>query len=440
MPITCGRLFEGAERLVFGTDSGVYLANRAGQHVYGEPTQKLNIRLATQLEVLEQHHLLLVLADNCLYAYSLDTLLIDQDPSSSLKRGTRICFCNYVGVSAIDTQQTVCCVKSSAVESVTKFFGLVDCVMDFKKELGWNRVLSGEQDLLRLRTEVSIPMRVHSLFFAGSKVYVGGTTGLQVISLETFETQSLLDPLDATLDCVTGKENTKPVYIERNGHGLLLCCSDISIYVPDEGHRAWRNWKIEWSESPKSFATLADEYIVAFKQGAFEVRASATGAVVSGQAYGDIMLLQRGTSEVSRGSKTEMNLGTLLTHRAYRSCSHTRTRQAIILSLHCRLIEEVQVTRDYHQTNSLCFHSQELRTVFDGQVVLNPEQITTQGMLSASMLVFDEGDSSLMLASSDSNSRRRAPMSSTKEYLASARLPSILPLCIPLLEPVSVVV
>ena len=63
------------------------------------------------------------------------------------------------------------------------------------------------------------------------KLCVGCARGFEVVSLETLETQSLLDQADTSLDFVVKKENIKPIHIERLAseflallHRLLVLC------------------------------------------------------------------------------------------------------------------------------------------------------------------------------------------------------------------------
>ena len=298
--INCCQPIDGGRKLVIGTDFGVYVSDRKPKDQSQKPKRMLDTKLVTQLEVLEQHQILVVLADKAVYTFPLEALDPEEGPGAPSKRGKRICHANYINAGVCNGQTLVCCVKSSSLSSTVKVFEPMDNSMSKgKKKSGLAKMLASGQDVLRPHKEFYIPMESNSIHFLRSKICVGGAKGFEIVSLETLETQSLLDQADTSLDFVARRENVKPIYIERNTSEFLLCYNDFSFYVNKNGWRARGDWRIMWEGRPEAFATWGEKYILAFEPEFIEVRSSESGSLVCIQTHRNVRFLHQSTREVS---------------------------------------------------------------------------------------------------------------------------------------------
>lgn len=298
--INCCRPMDGGRKLVIGTDFGVYVSERRPKDASQKPRRVLDVRLVSQLEVLEQHQVLIVLADKVVYSYSLDALDGDEGgPGAPSKKGRRICHANYINAGTCNGQTLVCCVKSSSLSSTVKVYEPMESMTKGKKKSGLAKMLASGQEVLKPYKEFYIPMESNSIHFLRSKLCVGGAKGFEIVSLETLETQSLLDQADTSLDFVARREGVKPIYIERNTSEFLLCYTDFSFYVNKNGWRARGDWKILWEGAPNAFATWGEKYILAFEQEFIEIRQSDTGGLVCIQTHKNIRFLHSSSREVS---------------------------------------------------------------------------------------------------------------------------------------------
>jgi RHO1 GDP-GTP exchange protein 1/2 len=297
--INCCRPVDGGRKLVIGTDFGVYLTERKPKDASIKPKRILDYKLVTQLEVLEQHQILIVLSDKAVYTLPLEALDENEGPAAPSKRGRRICHANYINAGMCNGQTLVCCVKSSSLSSTVKVYEPMDSMTKGKKKSGLAKMLASGQEVLKPYKEFYIPMESNSIHFLRSKLCVGGAKGFEIVSLETLETQSLLDQADTSLDFVVKRENVKPIYIERNTAEFLLCYNDFSFYVNKNGWRARGDWKILWEGNPNAFATWGEKYILAFEPEFIEIRASDTGGLVCIQTHRNIRFLHQSTREVS---------------------------------------------------------------------------------------------------------------------------------------------
>jgi hypothetical protein len=295
--VNCCRPIDGGRKMVIGTDLGVYVSDRKPKDASHKPRRMLDIRLVAQLEVLEQHQILVVLADKAVYTYPLEALE-DEGAAAPSKRGRRICHANYINAGMCNGQTVVCCVKSSSLSSTVKVFEPMDSMTKGKKKSGLAKMLASGQEVLKPYKEFYIPMESNSVHFLRSKLCVGGAKGFEIVSLETLETQSLLDQADTTLDFVARKENVKPIYIERNTSEFLLCYNDFTFYVDKHGWRARGEWIILWEGSPNAFATWGEKYILAFEPEFIEIRRTDFGGLVCIQTHKNLRFLHQSTREI----------------------------------------------------------------------------------------------------------------------------------------------
>lgn len=324
--INCCRPIDGGRKLVIGTDYGVYVSDRRPRDSSQKPKKVLECRLVTQLEVLEQHQILIVLTDKTVCSYSLDALDTDESIAAPSKKGRKICHANYINAGMCNGQTLVCCVKSTSLSSTVKVYEPMDSMTKGKKKSGLAKMLASGQEVLKPHKEFYIPMESNSIHFLRSKLCVGGAKGFEIVSLETLETQSLLDQADTSLDFVARREGVKPIYIERNTSEFLLCYTDFSFYVNKNGWRARGDWKILWEGAPQAFATWGEKYILAFEPEFIEIRQSDTGGLVCIQTHKNIRFLHSSSREVSlaftypRLDELCMGTGMVLLTMRDRSC------------------------------------------------------------------------------------------------------------------------
>ncbi|KAH0430907.1 CNH domain-containing protein [Colletotrichum camelliae] len=272
--VNCVTPYDGGRKLLYGTDNGIYLSDRKSKEAI--PKRVIETTSVTQLDVLEEYGLLLVLSNKALYSYPLGALNPDEPALS--KRPKKIqSHCNFFKTGICLGRHLVCCVKSSALSTTIKVYEPNDAMSKGKKQKGFGKMFAG-QDELKPFKEFYIPTESSSVHFLKSKLCVACARGFEVVSLETLETQSLLDQADTSLDFVARKENVKPIHIERLNGEFLLNYSEFSFFVNRNGWRARPEWRIDWEGTPQSFA-LSYPWILAFEQNFIELRNIETGAV-----------------------------------------------------------------------------------------------------------------------------------------------------------------
>jgi RHO1 GDP-GTP exchange protein 1/2 len=140
---------DGGLKLVLGTETGVYLLDRKARDASIKPKRVLDCKSVTQIEVLEQHQILLVLTDKSLYSYSLEALDPDDSNAAMSKRGRKICHASFFKAGICQGQQLVCPVKTSALSSTIKVYEPMDSMTKKSKKSGLAKMLASSQDVLK---------------------------------------------------------------------------------------------------------------------------------------------------------------------------------------------------------------------------------------------------------------------------------------------------
>lgn len=274
--VNCSVPFDFGRRIIYGTDDGVYLSDL--REKARPPTKVLPLPGVTQVDVLEEYQILIVLAEKSVHTFTLDAL-DPSDPMGSLKRGRRISSHTSFFRAGICLGRTlVCVVKSSSLSSTIKTLEPIEQNVRGKKQPTFKKLLQGGQDTLRVFKEFYIPTESSSIHFLKTKLCVGCTKGFEIVDLETLDTQGLLDPADTSLDFVHRRENVKPIAIYRISGEFLLCYDEFAFFVNKNGWRAKGNWIIHWEGNPTSFA-YHHPYVLAFEPSFVEVRHVETGAL-----------------------------------------------------------------------------------------------------------------------------------------------------------------
>ncbi|GAA5909060.1 uncharacterized protein JCM6883_002593 [Sporobolomyces salmoneus] len=274
--LTCAAPFDNGNRMVYGTENGVYLADLRDKTKV--PVKVISVPSVTQLDVLEEQGILIVLADKAVQTFFVDHL----DPGDAVgaaKRARKIsAHATFFKAGQCLGRTLVCVVKSGNVSSTIKTLEPIDQVRG-KKQPAIRKFLQGSNESLRVFKEFYIPTESSSVHFLKSKLCVGCTKGFEIVDLETLDTQGLLDPADSSLDFVQKRENAKPVAIYRIDGEFLLCYDEFAFYVNKNGWRAKSNWIIQWEGFPTSFA-LHYPYVLAFEPTFIEVRHVESGALM----------------------------------------------------------------------------------------------------------------------------------------------------------------
>ena len=143
-------LVDGGRKLVYGTDSGIYVSDRKPNSIAGRPKRVLEVGPITQIDVLEEYQLLLVLAAKSLMSYPLEVLDPLDTQSPLLKRPKKIQnHANFFKAGVCMGRHLVCSAKMSGISTTIKVFEPMDTVSKGKKKPAIGRMFQGGQDALK---------------------------------------------------------------------------------------------------------------------------------------------------------------------------------------------------------------------------------------------------------------------------------------------------
>ena len=146
----CSFRVDGGRKLVFGTDSGVYVSDRKPKSPAARPRRVLDISSVTQIDVLEEYQLLLVLATKSLVSYPLEVLDSPDNASPILKRPKKIQnHANFFKAGVCMGRHLVCSAKMSGISTTIKVFEPMDTISKGKKKPAIGRMFQGGQDTLK---------------------------------------------------------------------------------------------------------------------------------------------------------------------------------------------------------------------------------------------------------------------------------------------------
>lgn len=141
---------DNGHRMIYGTEEGVYFSNLRDEKLR-EPVKVINLLDVTQVDVIEEFQLLVVLHERSVTTFPLDCL-DPNDPNAALKRGKRISSHTSFFKSGVCLGKTlVAVVKSSTLSSTIKVLEPVDQSLRGKKpQASFMKRLNGGNETLKL--------------------------------------------------------------------------------------------------------------------------------------------------------------------------------------------------------------------------------------------------------------------------------------------------
>ncbi|KAI9620397.1 hypothetical protein H4Q26_013609 [Puccinia striiformis f. sp. tritici PST-130] len=287
--VNCAVPYDNGNRLLFGNDVGVYIGKT--HEPSRAPVQVIAIENVTQLEIIEEQGILIVLADKVVMTYWMET---------ATKRSRKVSSnASFFKVGDCLGRKLVCVVKAGSVSSTIKTLepttstsgsSAIESSLNAstsstysnsrnRNKPTFRKIIPANNDALKVYKEFYIPTVSSSVHFLKSKLCIGCQKGFEIVNLETLDVLGLLDPADHSLDFIARRENVKPIAIYRIEAEFLLCYEEFAFYVTKSGWRARFDWIIHWEGNPTAFA-LHYPFVMGFDPSFVEVRHVDTGLLV----------------------------------------------------------------------------------------------------------------------------------------------------------------
>jgi RHO1 GDP-GTP exchange protein 1/2 len=140
---------DGGRKLIYGTDSGIYIADRWPKDKSARPKRILDANQVTQIDALEEYRLLIVLSNKTLTSYSFEALdANNQNPLATRPKkiqGHANFFKAGIGLG----RHLVCSVKTSTLSTTIKVYEPMDNLARGNKKPGISKMFQSGQDALR---------------------------------------------------------------------------------------------------------------------------------------------------------------------------------------------------------------------------------------------------------------------------------------------------
>lgn len=141
---------DGGRKLVYGTDSGIFISERWPKDKSAKPRRVLDASQVTQIDTLEEYQLLLVLANKTLSSYPMEALELSEGTNSMAKRPKKIQgHANFFKAGIGLGRHLVCSVKTSALSSTIKVYEPMDNLAKGKKKSAVSKMFQSGQDTLK---------------------------------------------------------------------------------------------------------------------------------------------------------------------------------------------------------------------------------------------------------------------------------------------------
>ncbi|KAI0035358.1 CNH-domain-containing protein [Vararia minispora EC-137] len=277
--VNCAAPFNNGRQIVYGTNDGVYISDLRDKN--REPVKVLALTDVSQIDVLDEYGLLIVLSEGTVITFPLDALEAI-DPMAGLKRAKRISsHTSFFKTGTCLNRTFVCVVKTSPLSSTIKILEPIDQSVRGRAKPTFRKLLQGGNDTLQPYKEFYIPVQSSSIHFLRTKLCVACVNGFDIIDPESLDIQGLLDPMDESLEFVRKKNDVvkpKPMAIYRIDNEFLLCYDDFAFYINRSGWRSRKDFMVHWEGSPTAFA-LHYPYVLAFEPQFVEIRSVETGSM-----------------------------------------------------------------------------------------------------------------------------------------------------------------
>lgn len=297
-PVTCSTPFttiDGRRLIAVGCDQGVWIGIR---HETSSLRKVLHVRGVTQIAVLEEFGIFLVLADKSLLAYNLEAL-VPTAPSANPARSAapqRLSVREIVffAVGQISGRTLVLYMKRKGLDSV---FRVLEPVVNRNlddhqrpQRRAFGNLLSRNSDWFRIYKDFFIPTEASSVHFLKSKLAIVCTKGFEIMDLGDLKggTIPIFDPnkvrdRPALAELSKKCEGAKPLAMFRSKEGeFLLCYDSFGIYVDRHGEPNRDLQAIEWEGRPLETRDIVfhPPYLLIISRSFIEVRHIDTAKLV----------------------------------------------------------------------------------------------------------------------------------------------------------------
>ncbi|KAK0633240.1 CNH domain-containing protein [Immersiella caudata] len=303
--VNCAAAFTafGKSVIAIGTDYGVYISEASNPRGW---TRSVQIQRVTQIAVLEDFSVCLLIADKSLISYPLDVVAPVSNfpaPAHDNPRRAPQRLAKDVAFFATARMKDRMLLFYKRKEGMHNTFKVLEPVFQKATEkkarlFGGRRGASGSTETFRDFDEFYIPAECYSLNLFQTYIAVASAKGFELLTLDKKVTQSI--PRDLSLPAIANiasriKDQRPLGMFKLNDQEFLLTYEDCAVYVDKHGEIS-RTLIMEYSGKQKKAkaATMFGQYLVLFNEDYVEVRNAENGRLRQIIAGRDVRCLDYG--------------------------------------------------------------------------------------------------------------------------------------------------
>ena len=232
--------YPGKHMVAVGTDYGVYMSEIDNPRGW---SKAINIPRVTQIAVLEEFNLFLLISNGALIAYHLD-VMISSDPvntnaesSSSRKAPQKLSGSRDVGFFAIGRMKERTLVFYKKRDGLSSTFKVLEPVFQKSTEKKRGMFKRGTTEFFRDFDEFYIPTECSGINLFQSSLAVSTSKGFEVLTLDkkqTFSVPDLKSPEVAGVAATIENQSTLGM-LRLSEQEFLLCYERCAVYVNKHG-------------------------------------------------------------------------------------------------------------------------------------------------------------------------------------------------------------
>ncbi|KAF2759073.1 hypothetical protein EJ05DRAFT_509942 [Pseudovirgaria hyperparasitica] len=304
--VNCATAFmqpTGKNSVAVGTDNAVYIAEVDNPRGWNRAIQTPKV---SQIAVLEEFGLFLLISDKSLIAYHLDAICPVGGTTSANERrapqklsGTR-----DIGFFATGKMKDRTLVFYKKREGLSSTFKVLEPIFQKSNEKKSRFLRVGKTEYFRDYDEFYIPTECYGINLFHSSLAVSTSKGFEVLTLDKKQSWSVPDLKPPHVATIAARlANQTPLGMFRlSDQEFLLCYEECAVYVNKYGEIS-RSVIMEFVGKAKS-AALYGPYVVLFDPNFVEIRNAQNGRLRQVIAGRDVKLLDDALSGGTAGHRT----------------------------------------------------------------------------------------------------------------------------------------
>ncbi|KAH5556162.1 hypothetical protein HBI26_222930 [Parastagonospora nodorum] len=319
--VNCATAFNqpyGKHMLAVGTDIGVYVSEFDNPRGWSKAIQTPRV---TQIAVLEQFSLMLLISDKSLIAYHLDAVCpvggVPPSNDSARRAPQKLSGARDIGFFATGVMKDRTLVFYKKKDGISSTFKVLEPVFQKSTEKKSRIWKSGRTEFFREYDEFYIPADCYTINLFHSSLAVSTAKGFEVLTLDKKQPWSVPDlkqPHVATIAARLTEQNPLGMF-RLSDQEFLLCYEECAVYINKNGDIS-RSVIMEFVGKAKS-AAMYGPYVLLFDPDFVEIRNAQNGRLRQVIAGRDVKCLDDG---LSGGSSHNRTIKLSLQHPAQERC------------------------------------------------------------------------------------------------------------------------